>query len=72
MTQTPPMQDIQSVGGALRTPSEQGTEPVETKHQSYYMTDKGGYMARWKNLRQAMTLQATDFKDPPTILFPVK
>lgn len=34
----------------------------------YYMTDKAGHMCRWKLLDKAMTLQASDYKDPPSIL----
>ena len=72
MIQTLQTQDIRSVGGASQTQSGQDMERVETTHQSYYMTDKGGYLARWKKLNQAMTLKATDYKDPPTMLIPLK
>lgn len=52
----------------MQTQSEQDTERVETTHQSYYMSDKGGYLARWKKLNQAMALKASDYKDPPSIM----
>lgn len=45
-------------------------EPGGAIHQSYFMSDKGGFLARWKSVDKAYTLHETDYKDPPAILIP--
>ena len=54
--------------GYERESGVQRSGPVQSRQ--YYMTDKAGHMCRWKLLDKAMTLQATDYKDPPAILAP--
>lgn len=34
----------------------------------YYMSDKGGYLCRWKYIDKAYSLHESDYKDPPAIL----
>lgn len=41
-------------------------------HQSYYMTNKAGHLARWTQVTKTTALLAGDFKDPQVILVSAK
>ena len=53
---------------AKQMPCALGTELGGGTHQSYWMADKGGHLARWRNIHTAYTLHRPDPKHPPVVL----